>query len=449
MSYQRKANAQVRKIRLVVEVLRNLLRTYPPPSAQTVASAEHAYLQAAYITLLTQIGTSYDEIRLARAYNGAARQALADRLGIAVDHLPALLLDPHAPASSPMAMSEAVLEQLFGLADTARDPLADGPVLHDGKAQVVRWTLEGIEWKYNTDPDGLCYLLFHKQSDGSLQANVYRDVARSFLIASGTIASGWTNPVRVSLSPQRNSAVSASSHIVLNYTADVQQPIGLSAIPRLLSWQMARTQARWMQEDFPPVLLQVSPTQAQAGQQNISVSITGRFTHFAQGKTTADFGTGIRVASLTIASATTATAVLNIDAAAAPGVRDIILTADTERARLSNGFRVLVLTAGQPVLTNANPNAGQSGQQTLSVTLTGQSTHFAQGTTTADFGPGITVAPVTVSSPTSATAVVNLDPGAAAGSVLRHAAIACSSNHTVRRPRLIRAQLYWGQLRMR
>src|SRR5262249_42136937 len=176
----------------------------------------------------------------------ADRQALADRLGITVDHLPALLLDPNAATTSPMAMSESALEQLFGLEDTSRDPLSDGSVLHDDRKQVIRWTLDGIEWNYNTDLDGLCYLMFKKQPDGSIQASVYRDPARNLLVASGTAASG-TNPVRVSLSPQRNSGLSASSNIVINYTADLQQPVGLSAIPRLLGWQLARTQSRWIQ----------------------------------------------------------------------------------------------------------------------------------------------------------------------------------------------------------
>ena len=61
---------------------------------------------------------------------------------------------------------------------------------------------------------------------------------------------------------------------------------------------MARTQIRWMQEDFPAVVLQVSINQAQTGQQNIAASITGRFTHFVQGKTIADFGMGIVVTAI-------------------------------------------------------------------------------------------------------------------------------------------------------
>src|SRR5215469_11298784 len=70
-----------------------------------------------------------------------------------------------------------------------------------------------------------------------------RDPARNFLILTGTTASGWINPVRLSLSPQRNSGLSASSNVVINYTADIQQPVGLSAIPRFLSWQMAYRQS--------------------------------------------------------------------------------------------------------------------------------------------------------------------------------------------------------------
>jgi hypothetical protein len=416
LAYYGKANEQVHKIRLVIEVLRNLLRLYPPSSPQALASAEQAYLQVAYTTLLTQIGTSYEEIRLARTYKTAARQALADRLGITVDRLPALLLDPNAAPASPMALSETVLEQLFGLEDSMRDPLSDGPATYDTSAQVARWTLDGVEWNRNTDADGLCYLTFSRPADGSFQANLYRDPARNSLVAtSGRIAAGWTSPLRVSLSPQNNSGLAASSNIVINYQADTQQPIILSAIPRLLSWQMLRSQSRWSAEDFLAVVLQTSPNVAQAGQQNVAVSITGQYTHFAQGTTTADFGTGVKLTSLTVSSATAATAVVNIDAGAAAGVRDVTLTSNNETARLSNGFRVLVIAAGQPALMQETPNTGQPGQQKLSVALTGQATHFIQGTTKADFGPGVNVASLTVTSATAAAAVLNIDPGAAPG----------------------------------
>ena len=161
-----------------------------------------------------------------------------------------------------------------------------------------------------------------------------------------------------------------------------------------------------------PVLTQVNPNTGQQGEQSESVALTGQYTHFVQGTTTASFGTGITVASLTVNSPTSATATLNIDAAATAGARTVTLTTGAEVVTLANGFTV---TAGTPVLTLVNPNTGQQGQQSESVALTGQYTHFVQGTTTASFGAGITVASLTVNSPTSATATLNIDAAATAG----------------------------------
>ena len=161
-----------------------------------------------------------------------------------------------------------------------------------------------------------------------------------------------------------------------------------------------------------PILTQIAPNTGQQGQQNLSVAVTGQFTHFVQGTTAASFGAGITVASLTVNSPTSATAVLNISASAAAGARTVTLTTGAEVATLANGFTV---TNGTPVLTLVNPNTGQQGQQNLSVAVTGQFTHFVQGTTTASFGAGITVASLTVNSATSAIAVINLSASAAAG----------------------------------
>src|SRR5437763_58244 len=140
-----------------------------------------------------------------------------------------------------------------------------------------------------------------------------------------------------------------------------------------------------------PALLSVNPNTGQQGQQNLNVNLTGQFTHFVQGATTASFGAGITVATLTVNSATTATAVLNIGPAAATGSRNVLHAA--RPVVVGNGFTV---TAGTPALLSVNPNTGQQGQQNLNVNLTGQFTHFVQGTTTASFGAGITVATLTV-----------------------------------------------------
>src|SRR5205807_4228584 len=63
----------------------------------------------------------------------------------------------------------------------------------------------------------------------------------------------------------------------------------------------------------PPVVTFVLPASGHQGQQNLSVSLTGAFTHWLQGTTAASFGVGVTVDSLTINSPTSATAVITID----------------------------------------------------------------------------------------------------------------------------------------
>lgn len=91
-------------------------------TASVVTEAD--YRREAYQALLGRIGTSYEEIRLARGADADTRQALASRLGITLDpginQLEKLYL-------SALTMTEASLESLFGLADTTRDPLIVTP----------------------------------------------------------------------------------------------------------------------------------------------------------------------------------------------------------------------------------------------------------------------------------------------------------------------------------
>ncbi|GAB7109662.1 hypothetical protein JCM4814A_79770 [Streptomyces phaeofaciens JCM 4814] len=83
---------------------------------ESAVAAEYCLL--AYRLLLTRLGTSYEELRLARGVASEVRRALAERLGIdpAPDRLDQLLLAPDR-------VTEAGLARLFGLADTTADPL--------------------------------------------------------------------------------------------------------------------------------------------------------------------------------------------------------------------------------------------------------------------------------------------------------------------------------------
>ena len=104
---------------------------------------------------------------------------------------------------------------------------------------------------------------------------------------------------------------------------------------------------------------------------------------------------------------------------------DALYQSDWAPAYLDNSGPVTEIATGpsncpvvQPIISTVNPNTGAQGHQNLLVTIPGQNSHFAQGTTTASFGIGITLAasPLTVNSATSVTAVLNIDPAAALGS---------------------------------
>src|SRR5205807_7125866 len=134
-------------------------------------------------------------------------------------------------------------------------------------------------------------------------------------------------------------------------------------------------------------------------QQNLSVAIVGQNTHFVQGTSQVSFGAGITVVSAAVSSATAATAVVNIDRAAALGTRTVTVTTGTEVVSFTNGFTVAV---GTPTILSVDAGGSQQGRQNLSVALVGQFTNWTQGTTTANFGSGVAVVSLTVNSSTTA-----------------------------------------------
>src|SRR5262249_50274133 len=130
------AERPVCQVRLCVEVLRRAVGT---PADATVRSylggIEAMYRSIAYRSLLSGIGTSYDELRRARGLTAAELTALAERLGFALtdgttNHLATLLVsgDP----------AESWLADVFGLLPTTGSPTSSS-----GTAipQVAQWRL--------------------------------------------------------------------------------------------------------------------------------------------------------------------------------------------------------------------------------------------------------------------------------------------------------------------
>ena len=153
-SNKSKALEPVHQIRLCLEVLRGHLRTQPV--GPDLSKVQSAYCQAAYTTLLTQIGTSYDELRRARGYTPLQRQALAERLGLDLGTTPAALdklrLDPSATPPPPNPLTEQNLDKLFGLRDTA----TTAPLAAIATPDLLTWQLARLRatWRTQDFPPG-------------------------------------------------------------------------------------------------------------------------------------------------------------------------------------------------------------------------------------------------------------------------------------------------------
>ncbi len=93
-----------------------------------------------------------------------------------------------------------------------------------------------------------------------------------------------------------------------------------------------------------PTITQVAPSTGRERQANLTVTISGLVTHFVEGTTTASFGAGITVSSVTVQSSTQATAYITIADSAAFGPRSVTLTTGAEVATLTDAFRVMPFT---------------------------------------------------------------------------------------------------------
>ena len=260
--------ALVRQARICCEALRGYLGANPPAASQANALvlAEKLYVLTAYEALLTGLGTSFDEVRLATVADPAARSALADRLGLTIDPYGAgrpdvvdrLVLGPPTavpppppapPAPPAQQLTEANIERLSGLAATTRNPLSDGPVIGDPNGIIGRWNLDGVSWGRNTDADGTVYLWLAQPGVGELDVALYKDKGLTELVAFGQLSPPGTElPASITVAPENNSGLSGALEVT---QATETEAISFGAIPLLTSWQLATLRAEWQTEDQP------------------------------------------------------------------------------------------------------------------------------------------------------------------------------------------------------
>ena len=171
------------------------------------------------------------------------------------------------------------------------------------------------------------------------------------------------------------------------------------------------------------------------------VRLLGQYSHFSD-LSTATFGAGITVDSVSYISPTEVDAYINIDPLAYVGGRTVTVTtpgvscayqppiATTNVSYngctpgVSTGTGSEIVTAnifsvipGPAIISNVAPNTGNEGQEVV-FNITGEATHWAQNFTQFYIGGSgydITVNSVVINSPTSATADISISPTANPG----------------------------------
>lgn len=236
------AREQLRQVRLAVEVLRSI----PKPPAG-VPEAVKSYVLEAYKAFLVQVGTSYDELRLARLASADEREALRERLaikrgdGTAGDELTRLLLAPNQ-------LSELSLARLFGLHDTLPvHRFCRGAKLSDPLKQLKRWALTNVVWGRTTDVNGRVWLRASvKGSDVAVE--VYR---RPTLNTDALIAVGQTADTSGSVGLTEKNWSGVSGEVRVDTSVSNPWWIEIAAVPEFLSWRLNYLRARWSEQDWP------------------------------------------------------------------------------------------------------------------------------------------------------------------------------------------------------
>lgn len=139
-----------------------------------------------------------------------------------------------------------------------------------------------------------------------------------------------------------------------------------------------------------PQILFINPASVVQGA-TTNVTITALFTAF-DNTTTASFGPGVTVNTVTPLSATSLKVNLTVQPTAALGFRNVSLTTGAQNVAVTNLFQVSQGPAG---ILSLNPATGAQNQQ-YTITVTGSQTNFRNGVTTAAFGGGIQVIGISV-----------------------------------------------------
>ncbi|MGA3371748.1 MAG: Ig-like domain-containing protein [Terracidiphilus sp.] len=221
-------------------------------------------------------------------------------------------------------------------------------------------------------------------------------------------------------------SVTSSNTITANLTVNSTAPAGeISVTATTLGEVATGTNVFDITQTQPELLSVVTSSGPSAGTSTAAqgftgtVNLTGQFTSFntaagcSPNCSTANFGTGITVNSVTALSATSLQANITVSPTTTLGYRSVSVTTGSQVVSLNNAFQVTVGPAAITALLS--PDSGPQGASNFTVNITGSQTHWVQGVTTASFGGGIQVTGLTINGLLSATATISIPNGTALG----------------------------------
>ncbi len=294
----------------------------------------------------------------------------------------------------------ATSPQVVNLTGNGTNPLTISPTALSFSAQTVG-TISAAKTITLTNHESQSET-FSIAAVGSLAAADYQANSNC---ATGVIAAQSTCLIYVNFSP---TSVAPSTTRGGSMTVTDSAPGG-SALVASLTGSATATNP-------PPAVSSVSPGAGQTGTV-VPVIITGNgWTHFTnssaitfveQNKTSV--ACNIAVSGVSAVNANTLNATLTLSGTTFGGCNINVKTSlgggKTESASLISAFN-LSETPGQAI-TGVVPAFGTQGQ-TLNVAITAVATNFQQGVTIANFGDGITMNSLTITSPTTATANITI-----------------------------------------
>lgn len=254
---------KVSQIRVAVEVLRKYYNSLTSPDSFTAALNE--YLAEAYEQLLKRQGTNSQELKKIQSASSDEKIKLAERLEIDPENASSLLADLWLdPNSGPSELTEANLEEFFGIQDTTRDIFSIGYL--SGSNAFDSWRFSGIQWGLNTDLDGYIYLKFDTSTAGSVSTHTvtaYKDSARTIEVATGEvdIDTSLAQKGMVYLSEVSESGLTADIYFDASNAGSLPETTGkVSLIPRFLAMKLTQLYNLFGQSSFENPFIDQKPS---------------------------------------------------------------------------------------------------------------------------------------------------------------------------------------------